>query len=357
MMGHKTEKVVEQDRISCKQAQEIFYGLATHKLSSADIRIFSLHEASCPTCGPEFREWSRLRNVLQSSRIAPAADFKAGVMERIRETRLEPATRRSASWSMVRQHGWARGLVAAAVILIMLTGAAKLPALESLITQLTRPPVTIALRPDLSVGQGTVLSTGPVNVTTPVKQTAHNAPDSGTPSVKPQAKGQETAGGKTAPQTTGAGQTPEQYAFASKPSVIITTTTIKITVDDLEQAHSKALSIATSLGADLTSEQPAQDSSSNLLLIHFTIDPGQASAFLNRLGSLGGVVSKDKETDDVTGDYGRVLNAYQALLAQQSAAADSDKNQYTSQIMMLNNELQNWQDASEKQVIMLWLMQ
>jgi hypothetical protein len=355
MMRHKNKKVAGQDGISCSQAQELFYGLAARKLSSAD--ILSLHEASCPTCGPEFREWSRLCNVLQSSRIAPAADFKARVMEHIRETRLEPATRRSVSWGIVRQHGWARGLAAAAVILIMLTGAARLPAVESLIAQLTRQPVTIALNSNPPGGQGKIQTGG--NVSTTARQTAPNtsAPNSGTPSIKPQAKGQETAGGKTAPQIASIGPTPEQYVFENKQPVIITTTTIKVTVSDLDQAHSAALNIASSLGADLTSEQSAQDSSSSLLLLHFTVDPGQASAFLGSLGGLGGVASEDKETRNVTDDYGRALDAYQALLAQQSAAADSNNDQYTSQIIMLKNELQNWQDASEKQVVMLWLMQ
>ena len=139
--------------------------------------------------------------------------------------------------------------------------------------------------------------------------------------------------------------------------MVITTTTLKVAVSNLAQARSAALGIASNCGAVLTSEQSAQDGNSNLLFLHFTVDPGTASAFLDRLSSLGSMVSEDKTNQDVTGDYNHTLDAYNALLAQQAAADDSDQGQYTSQISFLKNELQNWSDASGKQVVMLWLMQ
>jgi anti-sigma factor RsiW len=160
-MGRKTEKTAGRSgAISCSRAREHFYGFAGCALNSEDRHNLSHHEDSCPVCGPEFKEWRRLRSVLQSNGENAVADFKAGVMGRIRETRQEPATRRSVVWGVLRQHGWARGLAAAAVILIMLSGAAKLPAGESLIAHLTRqvyiafnrvPPVLAA--PYIQPGQ------------------------------------------------------------------------------------------------------------------------------------------------------------------------------------------------------------
>ncbi len=139
VMGRKNEKAAGQPgEISCKRAREHFYGFAACELSSEDRRDLSHHEASCPACGPEFKEWRSLRSALQGSGKNAAVDFKAGVMARIRETGQQPAPRRSVVWGMVRQHGWARSLAAAAVILIMLTGAVKLPAVEGVIAQLTR---------------------------------------------------------------------------------------------------------------------------------------------------------------------------------------------------------------------------
>jgi Sec-independent protein translocase protein TatA len=361
MMGHKNEKSTGQDGISCDRAQELFYNLAACELNSEDMRILSLHEASCPSCSLEFREWSSLRIALQGSRIAPATDFKAGVMERIRETRLEPATRPSVFWGMVHHNGWARSLATVAVVLIMLTGAAKLPAVGSLIAQLGKQPVTVAFK---QTGRQVAVQPTQQPVTEPhptSPATASNnapAPSTGAPSVaQPQVKSVTTVGDKIV-QSSSASLVPDkQYTFDNKPSVVITTTTIKIAVGDLDQARSTALSIANNFGASQTSEQSAQDGNSNLLLIHFTVDPGKASTFLSSLSSLGGVVGEDKAVKDVTDDYGRTLNAYQDLLAQQATAADSDKDQYTSQIAILKNELQNWKDASENQVVMLWLIQ
>jgi len=361
-MGRKNEQAAGQPgEISCKRACEHFYGFAACELSSEDRRDLSHHEASCPACGPEFKEWRSLRSALQSSGKNAAADFKAGVMASIRETGQEPATRRSVVWGMVRQHGWARGLAAAAVILIMLTGAAKLPAVEGVIAQLTRQ-ATVAFNPNpaTSLSQPVTPATQQPGTTSPgsaISPTKTNTPgtstsDNGVPKTRPvQPQAQPTTGGKGQ-----GGQGAGGFTVSNK-LMVISTTTLKVAVDDLAQARSAALDIAANCGAGLTSEQSAQDGHSNLLFLHFTVDPGKAGAFLGRLSSLGGVVSEDKTNNDVTGDYNRTLDAYKALLAQQAAADDSEKDQYTSQINFLENELQNWSDASGKQVVMLWLMQ
>jgi len=67
-MGRKNEQAAGQPgEISCKRACEHFYGFAACELSSEDRRDLSHHEASCPACGPEFKEWRSLRSALQSS--------------------------------------------------------------------------------------------------------------------------------------------------------------------------------------------------------------------------------------------------------------------------------------------------
>jgi hypothetical protein len=368
-MGRKNEQAAGQPgEISCSRAREHFYGFAGCELSSEDRRDLSHHEESCPVCGPEFKEWRRLRNALQSSGKYAAAYFQAGAMAHIRETGQEPATRRSVVWGMVRQHGWARGLAAAAAILIMLTGAAKLPAVESSIAHLTRQvyiafnpqPATSPTKPVTPVISQQPGTTSPGSAISPTKTNTPGTPtsDNGVPKTQPvQPQPQPTTGGNNGTQVASKGQSGQGsggFTVSNKP-MVITTTTLKVAVGDLAQARSAALNIAANYGAGLTSEQSAQDGYSNLLFLHFTVDPSTAGAFLGRLGSLGGVVSEDKTNNDVTGDYNRTLDAYNALLAQQSAADGSEKNQYTSQINFLENELQNWSDASGKQVVMLWL--
>jgi hypothetical protein len=349
-MERKNEK-----EINCNQAQELFYGFTACELSSEDMRLLSRHEASCPACGPEFQEWRRLRQALQSSGIAPTTDFKAGVMGRIRSTRKAPAAQRSRSGVAIWQHGWARGVAAAAVVLIMLTGVAKLPTVENLVAH-SGKPATVALEQNPTGGQEQVQPTAPASpVQKPPKQTAsNNTPSTNSaPSVQPvQPKPQETPGGNKEPQIPSGGP----FIVSSEP-MVITTTTIQIAVNNLDQAQSAALSIADAWGATLSSEQSAQDSGHSMLFLHFTVDPEKANAFLSRLDSLGSVVSEDTVNKDVTGDYSSALEKYQALEAQQSAAADSDNDQYTSQITMLESELQNWHDASGKQIVVLWMVE
>ncbi len=366
-MGCKTEKTAGRSgAISCSRAREHFYDFAGCALNSEDRHNLSHHEDSCPVCGPEFKEWRRLRSALQSNGENAAADFKAGVMRHIRETRQEPATRRSGVWDVFRQHGWARGLAGAAVILIMLSGAAKLPAGESLIAHLTRqvyvafniqpatsptPPVAPAAGQPGTTGSGSVIHPTTTNI--PVTSTSNKGIPKTQP-VQPQAQPKTDGNNRTqvavkVPVSPGGG-----FTVSDKP-LVITTTTLKLAVSDLPQARSAALNIAANYGASKTSEQSAQDGQSNLLFIHFTVDPSTASLFLDHLSSLGSVVSEEKTSDDVTGNYNSTLEAYNDLLDQQSAMDNSD--QYTSQISALESELQNWSDASGKQVVMLWLMQ
>jgi hypothetical protein len=361
-MGRKNEKTAGQPgELSCIMAREYFYGFTASELSSEARRGLSHHEASCPACGPEFREWRMLRTALQGSGIAPASDFKAGVMGRIRETGPEQAARRSTGWGMIWQHSWARGLAAAAVILIMLTGAAKLPAVEDMLAGLTRQGV-VAFHPSplVSPSQPGVQATAPPvpgnktvikPATTAITATA-TAPNSSVPAappVKTEAPA-KTGGGAQIALGQGSG-----VVTASNKPMVITTTTLKVAVNDLEQASGAAQEIAGTYGANLTSQESAQDGHSNLLFLNFTVDPSTANVFLSHLSSLGGVLVDDKTNQDITGNYYNTLGDYKALLDQQAAADENEKGQYTSQINSLESELQNWSNASGKQVVILWL--
>jgi len=367
-MGRKNEKAAGQSgALSCSWALEHFYDLADCELNSEDRRQLSHHEQSCPVCGPEFREWRRLQGALQSGGKNAAADFKSGVLARIKETRQEPASRRSVIWDTVRQHGWARGLAAAAVILIMLSGVANLPAGEGLIAHLTgqayiainpqpapsRLPTTTPATKPVTTGPGAGGAGSKIRTNPPETASANGTPP--TQPAQPQTQ-TKTGGGVTLVAKGPSVQPPGGFTVSNKP-MVITTTTLKLAVSDLAQTRSAALNIAANYGASETSEQPAQDGQSNLLFLHFTVEPSTASAFLDHLSSLGSVVNQDKTNNDVAGNYNSALNAYNDLLAQQAAADASEKNQYTSQINFLENELQNWSDASGKQVVMLWLIQ
>ena len=362
--------------ISCEQAHELFYDFAVCALCSEDMHALSLHEASCPTCGPEFKEWGKLRNALLDSKIAPATDFKGGVMERIRETRVEPATKHSIFRDIIRQHGWVRGLAAAAVILIMLTGATKLTAVEGLIAHLGKP-ATIAFNTYPSPATGQTKPIGqiktqpaPVNVVVSSKPgiSGNTSNGSGAANVsgKSAISGQPVSviakPTQSRPQTTNkqninSVQVPEQFTLTNVPTVI-TTTTIKLNVNSTERAASAAMNIANGVGATLVSEESTQDSEhSSLLFLHFMVDPGQAGVFLDRLSTLGGVASEDSVNKDVSNAYSMDVERYQALEAQEAAAPENNSDQYASQIAMVQNELANWHDAAGKQIVMVWLMQ
>jgi hypothetical protein len=262
----------------------------------------------------------------------------------------------------------------------MLTGAAKLPAVENLIAQLGRP-ANIAFSnpagnsvhgqsPTIKPGQTQIAQVAQVapavpadNAPSPSKQDVSGKSNNGNGSRNSavqsvQSKPQSIDTGNNVSPTPGTTKEPEGQITLTSVPMVITTTTIKLNVTDTIQAQSAAMSIANSIGATLASEESAQDSEHpSLLFLNFTVDSGQASAFLDRLSSLGGIASEDSTSKNVSNDYATDMEKYQALEAQQLAAADSDKGQYTSQINMVKSELNGWQNESGKQVIMLWLMQ
>ena len=357
-MGYKHERATGQDSgISCDRAWELFYDFADGELSSEDEHLLSLHETSCPNCGAEFREWRRLRSALRDSRVTPATGFKARVMARIQEIQAVPEPTRIVRWSKIWQQGWTKGVAAAAVVLVLMAGAAKLPATISLIALLDQKshivvpvpgPVPIVAQ---NPSPGPISPDGtPANNGNPVKP--HN-PDNINP-VKPPIPS-VTPGGKPMIAINDTGE----RVFLANQKRVITTTTMKVTVNNIDQARSDALSIARNFKAELSSETPTQNSGHSTLFQRFTIDPGTGSAraFLDQLGSVGSVVTKHTESEDVTNQFARTLEAYRALKAQQSAAPEADKQQYASQISGLELELQNWDDTSGKQVVMLWLEQ
>jgi len=357
-MGHRHSRVAGIDgAISCDQARGLFYDLADVELSDEDRRALSLHELSCSNCGDEFKEWRRLRSALQGSMVAPAVDFKAGVMGRIQSIQAEPKSARSISWAALWQQNWTKGVAAAAIVLALMAGAARLPAIVSLggllgnskprvAAQTTIPPTVKPqnTEPGSISPSGTTPNNGsPVNPSKPGAGNQVKPPVTpATPSDKPQ----------VAVNTQSDGQ-----RWLANQKRVTTSTTLKLTVDNIDQARNNALSIAKDLNADLSSETSTQNNGHPTMFLRFTVDPGQAGAFLDRLGQLGSVVMKNTESKDITNEFASTLEAYRALKAQQAAAPNADKQQYDSQISALELNLKNWDDASGKQVVLLWLEQ
>lgn len=356
MMGYKHERATGQDSgISCDQAWGLFYDFADGELSSEDERLLSLHETSCPNCGAEFREWRRLRSALRDSRVTPATDFKARVMARIQEIQAVPESTRTVRWSKIWQQGWTKGVAAAAVVLALMAGAAKLPVTGSFIALLDQK--THIVVPVPGPGPTLVQNPGPSPISpngTPTNNESPVKPDNSdsvnpvkppipsvTPGDKPMIANNDTG----------------ERVFLANQKRVITTTQLKMTVDNIDRARSSALTVAQDLKAGLSLESPTQNKGHPTLFLRFIVDPGNAGAFLDQLEKLGNVVTKKIENEDVTDQFASKLEAYRALKAQQTTAPEADKQQYASQISGLELELQNWDNTFGKQVVLLWLEQ
>ena len=361
MMGHRQAKVAGRDgAISCDQARELFYDLADVELSDEDRSALALHELSCSNCGDEFKEWRRLRIALQDSMVAPAIDFKAGVMGRIQSIQAEPKATRSISWAALWQQNWTKGVAAAAIVFALMAGAAKLPVVAGLGGLLGNSKPRVAVQttiPPIVKPQD--------RETTPISPSG-GAPGNGSP-VSPVKPGNPGGGNQAQPPATpvtpsnhpqvAVNNQPDGQKWLANQKRMTISTTLKITVDNIDQAHNDALSIAKDLNAALSSATPTQNNGHPTMLLRFAVAPGQAGAFLDQLAKLGSVAIKNTESKDITNQFASTLEAYQSLKAQQEAAPDANKQQYDSQISALELNLKNWADASGKQVVLLWLEQ
>jgi hypothetical protein len=347
-------------------------------MSPAEADVLRVHLAGCPACAADLELEREVCAVLRESVIADPLTrqsgyprvlqapegFARGVMDALEHEGRRPG--RLAGWVA----GWRPAMAAVAASLLITVTALGYGAQQWLnraflvaqeptgeITEVvpgpgsegTTPgaPVPQAVDPDVPVpGAGEPGgAAGGDGGSNPVTGTGGAAKPEGTrPAPEP---------GKTQIATV---PDLEPKVFLNKPRSI-SSTLLKVKVDDPRQAREKAVGMAGNLGVGYQA-QTVQNHSTPVEVLRFDLESGQVDGFAAGLGGLGRVLDQQRNQWDITEQFARTLEQYQALLAQrQQAAGPEERAALDVRIRSLEQQLSEWDQDAERHILVLMLQQ
>lgn len=137
--------------------------------------------------------------------------------------------------------------------------------------------------------------------------------------------------------------------------VLVTSTNLKMEVDDLARARARAVSIAAGAGA-ATQVFPEQSGGEKVLVLRVVADSAGAPGLISGLTGMGTVVSRQDETRDLTNHYNEILVQSQDIQSRIITVTDpGERNRLEAQYASYRQELDAMSLESGKRVIVLWL--
>lgn len=372
--------------LSCRQAQKVLSLYYDGCLPPAKANAVEEHLKACPACRAEMAGWAKLAAALAEMPVPAApAGFAARVMGRLPTAprRRFLAFRKEA----VLPSAWRPRLVGLAAV-----AAAFLFVYASwnLAAQYQPPPPapSVAERAGSeSVRQwpgGAVEPAGGQERRQPPTDKAEAGGSaeqergrSAVPAQAPPGSGTSVGGepGRTSsasvPPKASAPRAAEPYLLAQKETPapapyepraflnrerLITSSFLRLQVDDLEQAAAAARSFGRELGAKVEELARGRTGGRAQMGLKFTVDTGEANTLLLRLTGLGKVLNRTGETRDVTADFAAALELYHYWIGVRGALTNpEDLKAVDREIARLEAQLMAWDEEASKQVVVLWL--
>ncbi len=338
---------------ACRAAQELFFE-APGDLTPEERLLLAAHEAACPACRAEFARWQLVKSVLREMQgmLSAPPGFAAAVSARIAALG-EPkrALRFPATWK--------QGLAAAGIAFALLAGS--LGALEKLHepepgTRIARHEPAAPRSREAEPRKGTEApAPGAIPETPAPKDEAAATP--GSPEEKPRAPtpGSQQAAETPAPEPGGTAVPGGGEVSLLSKELTLTTTVLKIEVADSAEARRIALAAAAAAGATLTSEATAHEGATTNVILRFSVPAERAGAFTARLAALGSVRKQETSTQDLTANYRRTFEEYQALQAQLAAAPEAERPRLEAELDFLARQLASYEKEAGKHVVVAWL--
>lgn len=373
--------------MECREAREFFSPYLDGELTTGEKDLMQRHLAACPACREELARWEELSRALKGLKTPVAAPpgFAAAVMARV-----NPAHRSRPLWR-------ARRLVAAAAAVALLAAGSVGYAARSLWQQL--PAGIAALHQGYGATGSQVAITPEDKTTTPEASrpgaagpgnqpgggaeagaggqagTANKQPGSGaTAPGNGQGNSQPAGSGKNNnPAGNQEGQQPGSAGVDRQPAMVassesypartflsatrqVTSTMLKVRVTDMAASRAKALGLGSSAGAGVQVIADQDNGQEKRFICQFTVASDGAGGLLAALQGVGQVISQNTSSQDLTQQFSATLEQYQAKVAQVNAASDqAEKEKLTREAKALEQQLSSWDEASKKQVIILWL--
>ncbi|WP_338833509.1 hypothetical protein MHLNE_24400 [Moorella humiferrea] len=355
----------------CNEARELFSPWLDGELAAGEREALQRHLAECPACRAEWERWQEISRALRGMKAPVAAPpgFAAAVNAKL------AARTKGRTWQ------GARRLAAAVAAAVLLAAGSFGYAARGLWQHL---PITVAgvqqdnggktAAVDLPPGTGadTVVPATPGGVTGPAVKQDGTKPDEGATPEKGTAPadavggkgGAEPAAGAGTPTGGGSGDRPTRVAGA-EPYVArtflsdrrqATSTMLKIAVEDMAGAKTKALGLAAASGAAVQTIADQDDGRDKRAIYLLKVAEGRVASLLSALEKIGQVTAQNTSVQDLTQQFGATLEQYQAKVAQVNAAADPEERaKLTKEAKALEQQLSTWEEETKQHTIILWL--
>ncbi len=370
--------------MDCRKAEYYIRQRLDQLLSEEENAALEQHLACCEACAGELALQERLSMTLRElgrEEIQAPPALSSLIMNNLR-----PQRRSTLAWLPV---AWRKAVAAAATLLLLASGSAgvmnglKLAGNGNNIV-MESPTPNVAAVPEPGSAGGT---TAPVDVASNDNEANPGGSDPGNApgTISPETGEADKPGGNqiSSPlavaqnhQQTGNSDSPEGDIPAAEPAgngtgisapgpgsdrvllsdeMKVTSTVLKITVDDLTTARTRAASLAAGVGA-ATQVFPEQTSGKTVLVMRFTVDSDKAPYLTEVLSGLGTPFHRQDEKRDLLPLYNETKVQYNELLERRDAATDSgERRQLEIQAASYKQLLDAWEEEAGKQVINLWL--
>jgi hypothetical protein len=166
--------------------------------------------------------------------------------------------------------------------------------------------------------------------------------------------GNNTDSGKI-PAVNAAGPSAEGPTVMLSSGMKVTSTVLKVAVDDLTGARAKAVALAAGAGAE-TQVFPEQSGGKKIVVVRLTTTSNQAAGLMSGLARVGTLEDRQDDSKDITAIYNETLVQYRDLQTRISSARDAgERSQLEAQAASYKQQLDAWEAEAGKRVIMLWL--
>lgn len=337
-------------------------------ISKDEEAALAAHLAECKACSREMALQERLSGALREigrDEVQAPAELCSFVM-----SRLQAERRTAFAWLPA---AWRRVMAAAAAVLIIAGGSAGVTAGLKMAGGGKMIGLETPAKVDVATGGGTTNGDGSSNQGNPVKPPGDanapgdvqggNPPDNnevsstGTPATAGNGTGDVSSGangGNTSRPGPVSLSTDGPRALLSS-NMKVTSTVLKVAVDDLAEARARAVALAAGASA-ATQVFPEQGGGKKIVVIRITVESGQAPALIAGLTKLGTLADRQDESRDITSLYNETMVQYSDLQSRLSSAKDAvERQKLEAQAASYKRQLDAWEAEAGKRVIMLWL--
>ncbi|MGI6434103.1 MAG: zf-HC2 domain-containing protein [Syntrophomonadaceae bacterium] len=334
--------------MNCREARQSISPYLDGVLDSKETLLVQLHLDGCQQCRADYRDQVRLSELLRfmGKDIKPAPPgFKDAVMQAVQTEAARAARPRlRAAWAKL---SWKKAwpAVAAAVFLVFASLNGFLPDNRGMDHIAVQDGSQSEVTPNATVEPNQIVSPGAVTVTTPESPAA---------TVKPEgpvviAENPPTDPSLMLPPST-------SVLLSMEDRNILTTMLVVRSQEDQGAVGEQVQSVAARCGGSVEKlgQQVKDGVSYNLFKI--TVDRGENNTLLSRLSSLGTVVTRDEDRQDISQAYTQALEQFLRLSTQRGESKDpAEIKRLEQQITGLQKQLSDWKRQAGMSTVVLWV--